>query len=75
MATEWKRLNTFQEVAAAIDRGDEINYFYATWNHWNGEAWHRGTSYRSRPKQKTPEERIATSHRSAACGASGGLPG
>lgn len=61
MTTEWTDLTTLQDVAAAQARGDEIEWerFDRVWAQWNGMVWASDVQYRSRPKQKTPEERIA----------------
>lgn len=59
MTTEWTDLPTLQDVAAAQARGDEIHCFAAVWERWGGDWWDADAQFRSRPKQKTPEERIA----------------
>lgn len=55
--SEWTKLNTMQEVAAAQARGDEINSLACNrgWIEWEGTWWASDNLFRSRsrPKKKT----------------------
>lgn len=57
MTTEWRDLLTLQDVAAAIEAGDEIQVgntrlgVPCNWYKWDGEGWSIGLDYRARPRQ------------------------
>lgn len=54
MNNEWTELKTLQEVAAAQERGDEIEIRtkYVGWSQWMGYEWQHTWKFRSRPQKK-----------------------
>ena len=52
--SEWRELKTLQDVAAAMDFGDEIQIDgYSGWENWEGTTWIFNMKYRARPRPKT----------------------
>ena len=53
--TEWTELKTLQDVAAAVDRDDEIEVLFdADWEAWD-TCYYASRRYRSRPKKKVKQ--------------------
>ncbi len=52
MTKEWKPINTLQELAAAMDAGEEIETGVSDKNFapWRGNEWISAWKYRSRPR-------------------------
>jgi len=54
MTTEWKDCSTLSELAAAVERGDEIEVAHVG-NYpqipWQGEIWYVDSRYYCRPRE------------------------